>query len=159
MTIERTALPGVGISHAITTSARQRLAVISHVTGRRDLILYDADDPERAERTVVLAGHEAHQIADLLTGAVTVDHVADLERRLTGVVAARIRIPAGSAYDGRPMGDTRARTRTGASIVAVIRGAEVIAAPGPDFVLRHDDLIVAVADQEGIAALSELIVA
>jgi TrkA domain protein len=157
MTIERTALPGVGISHAITTVARQRLGVISHVTGRRDLVLYDVDDPEQAAQTVVLAGHEAHQVADLLTGTVTVDHVTDLERRLTGVVAARIRIPAGSAYDGRPLGHTRARTRTGASIVAVIRGADVIAAPGPDFVLRHEDRIVAVADQPGIAALTELI--
>ena len=157
MTIERTALPGVGISHAMTTTSRQRLAVISHLAGRRDLVLYHPDDPEEAAHTVVLADHEAHQIADLLTTTVTVDHVTDLERRLIGVVAARIRIPVGSPYGGRPLGDTRARTRTGASIVAVIRGDDVTPAPGPDFRLQPGDQIVAVADQAGLTALTELI--
>lgn len=157
MTIERTALPGIGISHAVTTAAHRRLGVISHVSGARDLVVYDPEDPDRAASTITLNRDEAHQLADLLSGTVTVDHLTALEQQLDGVAATRIRIPVGSGYDGVALGDTRTRTRTGASIVAVVRAGEVVPAPGPDFRLRHDDLVVAVGDQHGIAALVALI--
>ena len=157
MTIERTALPGIGISHAVTTAARQRLGVISHVSGRRDLVVYDPGDPDRAAVTVALDDQEAHQLADLLVGSVTVDHVRELERRIAGLTAVRIRIPVGSAYDGCALRETRARARTGASVVGVIRDGSLIASPDPDFVLRHDDLVVAVGDEHGITALTALI--
>jgi TrkA domain protein len=158
MTIERTLLPGVGVSHAVTTSTQQRLGVISHLSGRRDLVVYDEEDPERAAWTLVLDEHEAHQLADLLSGTVTADHLTALERLVDGVSAVRIRIPAGSAYDGVALRETRAGSRTGASVVAVARaGGEVVPAPGPGFVLHHDDVVVAVGDEHGIAALTALI--
>jgi TrkA domain protein len=157
MTIERTALPGIGISHAVTTAAGRRLGVISHVSGRRDLVVYDPGDPEQATVTVTLDDHEAHQLADLLGGAVTVDHVSDLERRIVGISAVRIRIPVGSAYDGCTLRETRARARTGVSVVAVVRDGVLSASPGPDFVLHRDDLVVAVGDEHGITALTALI--
>jgi K+/H+ antiporter YhaU regulatory subunit KhtT len=54
--------------------------------------------------------------------------------------------------------DTRAGSHTGASVVAVARaGGEVVAAPDPGFVLHHDDVVVAVGDEHGIAALTALI--
>jgi TrkA domain protein len=157
MTIERTALPGVGICHAVTTAARHRLGVISHLTGRRDLVVYDADDPDRAAVTVPLHDHEAHQLADLLTGTVTVDHVRELERRVAGITAVRIRIPVGSAFDGKPLGGLQPAGYGGAAVVAVIRDGVAIPAPGPGFVLRHDDVAVGVGDEHGIAALTALI--
>ncbi|MFE9657385.1 cation:proton antiporter regulatory subunit [Micromonospora sp. NPDC006431] len=157
MTMERIALPGVGIGWATTTRAGQRLGVVCHLTGQRDLVVYDPDDAERALSTVVLDPDEARWVADVLDTTVTVDHLTELEWQVDGVAAVRLRLPAGSPYVGRPLGDTRARTRTGASIVAVVRGDQVIAAPAPDFVLRPDDTLVAVADQRRVAALADLL--
>jgi hypothetical protein len=77
---------------------------------------------------------------------------------LGGVQAVRIRIPAASTYMDRALGDTRARTRTGASIVAVLRGEEVIASPGPDFTFRADDVVVAVGHEDGRAKLRDLLI-
>ena len=153
MTIERTALPGVGICHTATTTAGQRLGIISHVNGRRKIVLYDPDDPDRAACTVALEPHEAQHIADLLNATITIDHITHLEQRITGITAARIRIPLGSAYDGRPLAD--AHTATGATVVAVIRDEQLIAAPDPGFVLRHNDVVVAVGDNHGVAALTD----
>ncbi|MFI7608041.1 cation:proton antiporter regulatory subunit [Micromonospora sp. NPDC049366] len=155
--MERTALPGVGVGWATTTRAGHRLGVVCHFTGRRDLVVYDPEDTERAIATVVLEPHEARWVADALDRPVTVDHVAELERQVDGVAAVRVRLPALSPYAGRTIGDTRARTRTGASIVAVVRGEQVIAAPTPDFVLRGDDTLIAFADQRGVAALADLL--
>ncbi|GIE95344.1 cation:proton antiporter regulatory subunit [Paractinoplanes rishiriensis] len=157
MTIERIALPGVGVCHAITTGARQRLGVINRRHGRRDLVVYDQDDPERAACTVSLADHEAHQLADLLAGTVFVDHVRELELQTAGLTAVRIRIPAGSAADGHSLRDLQPGGFSGAAVVAVIRDGTLVPAPDHGFALRHDDIAVAVGDEYGIAVLTALI--
>jgi TrkA domain protein len=77
--------------------------------------------------TLALDPDEAHLVADLLNATVTVDDLTDFERQVTGVTAARILLPAGSPYDGRPLAATR--TPAGAFIVAVIRDQQVTAAP------------------------------
>jgi TrkA domain protein len=46
MEIQETALPGVGLRHDFTTRAGRQLGVVTHRTGRRDLLLYDRDDPD-----------------------------------------------------------------------------------------------------------------
>ncbi|MEE6309092.1 TrkA C-terminal domain-containing protein [Plantactinospora veratri] len=159
MTMERIGLPGVGISHVLTTWEGNRLGIVSHLDGRQVLVLYDQAEPERALGTVTLRPAEARSVADVLHGTVTMDHVADLVEPLGGVQAVRIRIRAGSTYVDRPLGETRARTRTGASIVAVVRGEEVSASPGPDFVFRAGDVVVAVGHDDGLAQLRDLLAA
>jgi TrkA domain protein len=157
MTLERIGLPGVGVSHVLTTREGQRLGIVSHLDGRHEIVVYDRDDPERTAGTVVLGSDEARQVSDVLHATVTIDHVADLVEPIGGVQAVRIRLRAGSAYVDRPLGDTRARTRTGASIVAVVRGEEISASPGPDFVFRAGDVVVAVGNDEGLAQLRDLL--
>jgi TrkA domain protein len=157
MTLERVGLPGVGVSHMLTTQDGQRLGIVSHLDGRHDLVVYDPADPERAAGAVTLRPAEARLVADVLHARVTIDHVADLLEPLGGVQAVRIRIRAGSPYVDRPLGESRARTRTGASIVAVLRGEEIIASPGPDFVFHADDVVVAVGHQDGLAMLRDLL--
>ncbi|MEH1129652.1 hypothetical protein [Micromonospora sp. CPCC 206061] len=69
MNIERTALPGVGVCHTATTTSRQHLGIISHVTGRRDLVLYDPDFVFHHGDTVVAVGdHDGvTALTDILT--------------------------------------------------------------------------------------------
>jgi TrkA domain protein len=149
----------VGVCHTATTEAGQRLGIISHVSGRREIVLYDPDDPDRAARTVSLDPDEAQHIADLLNATVTIDHVTELERRVDGIAAVRIRVPLGSGCHGRPLRDVSVQSGTGFSVVAVIRGGRVTTAPGVDFVLRHDDVVVAVGDSRGVAVLTDILTA
>ena len=59
--------------------------------------------------------------------------------------------------DGRTLGDTQARTRTAASIVAVVRGPSVHASPRPDFRFSAGDIVVVVGTKEGADAVAELL--
>ena len=54
------------------------------------------------------------------------------------------------------IGDGQYRTKTGASIVAVIRDDQSIPAPGPDFELLTNDVIFAVGTSEGLKMLRNL---
>ncbi|WP_248510901.1 TrkA C-terminal domain-containing protein [Streptomyces sp. D2-8] len=57
------------------------------------------------------------------------ERFADLTREVPGLSAGQVEVRPGSPFADRALGDTRARTRTGASIVAVVRGEDVIASP------------------------------
>jgi TrkA domain protein len=157
MDIERTALPGIGLRHVFTTARRQRVGVVSHRTGRHDLVVYDPADPDTVRVTVVLTSEESTALAELLGTARVVEELAELSRQVEGLTSAQILIAAGSPYAGRPLGDTQARTRTGASIVAVVRDGQVIASPRPDFVFGEGDTVVVVGTAEGTAAVADLL--
>ena len=67
-----------------------------------------------------------------------------------GLIAERIEIAATSRWNGRVLGETRMRTETGASVVAVLRRAEAIPSPTPDFRLAGGDTLIVVGTREGV---------
>ncbi|MFB9837877.1 cation:proton antiporter regulatory subunit [Actinoallomurus acaciae] len=157
MDVERTALPGIGLQHVFTTAKGRRIGTISHRDGRRDLLIYDRDDPDTCVLTVPLTVEEANALAELLGTARIVERLTELHRQVEGLVSAQIPIAAGSPYDGRPLGDTQVRTRTGASIVAVVRDGNVVASPRPDFGFQAGDIVVVVGTAEGTAAVGDVL--
>ena len=76
---------------------------------------------------------------------------------MPGLLSEQIHLGTSSPYVGRKLGDTKARTRTGASIVAVVRDDTVLASPGPDEDLMPDDVLVVIGTVEGIQALRDLL--
>jgi TrkA domain protein len=157
MDVERTSLPGIGLRHVFTTARGRQIGVVSHHTDRRDLVVYDKEDPDACVASVALSGAEANALAELLGTGRVVERLADLHRQVEGLVTEQIPITAGSPFAGRTLGDTRARTRTGASVVAVVRDGQVIASPGPDFAFRSDDIVVVVGTDEGTAAVARIL--
>jgi TrkA domain protein len=155
--VEETALPGVGLRYDFATSAGQRIAVVSRRSGQQELVLYAEDDPDSARLVVPLTATEADTLAEILGAPRIVERLSDLHRQIEQLVVEQIEIGPDSVYAGRPLGDTRARTRTGASIVAVVRGTEVHASPGPDFPLRGRDVLVVVGKDEGVRGVAEII--
>ena len=88
--------------------------------------------------------------------ATTYETVTNVQR-LEGVAIDWIHIRDGSAQAGSTIGASRLRTRTGSSVVAVIRGSDTIAAPGPEVTLEPEDLVVAVGTSDGLRQLRELL--
>jgi TrkA domain protein len=154
--VERTALPGIGLRHEFFTEKGQHAAVISHVSGRRDIVIYRLNDPDTVLATLSLSPDEANGLAELLGTARIVERLADLQRQVAGLSTVQIPIIAGSPFDGRTLGDTQTRTRTGASIVAVIRAGAIIGSPRPDFIFHPGDLVVVVGTAEATQAASTL---
>jgi TrkA domain protein len=155
--VHRTALPGIGLRHDFVTERGRRVGVVSHRTGRREVVVYDREDPDTASVTLTLNSEEANGLAELLASTRLVERLAELHRQVEGLVTEQIPIPPGSPYDGRPLGDARVRTPPGASIVAVVREREVVASPRPDFGFRAGDIVVVVGTAEGTAAVAAIV--
>lgn len=155
--IEQTNLPGVGIRYEFHTEAGQRLGVIHHRTGRRELFVCPPEDPDIPSVSVHLTEDDAHSLVDTLGGSQVVESLAHLQQHVEGLAIDWLTVEPGSKYAERTIGDARIRTRTGVSVVAVIRGDSPFPAPGPDFHIETGDTLVVVGTPHGIELVSDIL--
>ncbi|MFI9611931.1 cation:proton antiporter regulatory subunit [Streptomyces sp. NPDC052023] len=148
--LSSTPLPGIGVRYDLTTHEHRRLSVVAHRDGERTLSTYREDDPDDCALSVRLTAEEAAALIDALLPA---HHTPNLLYTTDlGLVAERIELPGNSHWNGRVLGETRLRTTTGASIVAVLRRAEAIPSPTPDFRLAGGDTLIVIGTREGLEA-------
>ena len=149
-------LPGIGVCQEMSLHDGRRIGIVTRRNGTRDIVVYD-EDGDGAAATVALSDEEADALAELLGAPKLVMRLASMQAEADAVLTEQLPIPADSPYAGRPLGDTQARTRTGASIVAVLRGGTTHPSPGPDFVLRAGDLVITVGTREGLDQVERLL--
>ena len=143
--------------HDVITKKGRRIGVVSHRSGERELSLFGVDDPDEAVDSIVLTDDEAAALADVLGASLMLGQLAAIREQAAGLFTEQFLISAGSPYVGEVLGATRARTRTHTSIVAIVRGADVIPSPTPDTPLAAGDTIVAVGTRLGLDALARVL--
>ena len=139
------------------TSSGRTVGVVSHRNGRRDLVVYDVDDPDARLVSIPLTDDEAEALADVLGASLVLGQLAGLRQQAAGLLTEQVPITAGSPFVGRKLGDTKARTRTRASIVAVLRDREVVASPGPSFQFEANDVVVVVGTRSGLDGVTAIL--
>lgn len=157
MDVTETLLPGVGMRYEFVTAGGEHVGLVARRDGQFELVRYDRGDPDAAERVVTLTQGEADVLAELLGAPRIAERFADLTREIPGLLAAQLEVPAASRFAGRRLGETRARTLTGASVVAVVSGRRVVASPAPDEVLHAGDVLVVVGTEQGVTGVRRLL--
>lgn len=155
--VSETKLPGVGVRHEFVTHDGDRIGVLSHRTGRRELLLYDRHDPDSCRSVVHLDVHDTRTLGELLGASKVSESVAAVQQQVEGLAIDWVTVGPASTYAGATIADSELRTRTGVSIVAVVRGEQTVPAPGPDFALAARDVAVVVGTPEGIATAFDLL--
>ncbi len=155
--VEAVDLPGIGVRHSFETRHGRQIGVVTHRSGRRELLVYDPIDPDVCSEVLPLTDDEADALAELLGAPRIVERLAAIREQVAGLVTEQISIPPTSPYADQTLGDTQARTRTGASIVAVMRRSEVIPSPTPGFRFQPGDVVVVVGTREGVQGVAELL--
>lgn len=157
MDLVETLLPGVGIRYELPTRSGVRLGIVVHREGSAEIAVYDAKDPDRATGVIRLDEEEAAAVADVLGATRLTQRFADLSREVPGLQSARLTVEPGSRYVGQPLGATRARTLTGCSVVALVRGTEVVPSPDPQQGLQAGDVLVVIGSAAGLTKVAELL--
>ena len=155
--VRETKLPGVGVRHEFTTEGGADIGVLVHHDGRREILVYDSDDPDKCSSLVALSAADTRTVSELLGASRVTEAVSAVQQEIEGLAIEWIELTPASPASGATIGDGMYRTRTGSSIVAVIRDGESIPAPGPEFPLLEGDVIVAVGTVDGLAAMRDLI--
>ncbi|MEM9950155.1 MAG: cation:proton antiporter regulatory subunit [Chloroflexota bacterium] len=147
--IQETTLPGVGVRHEFTTDSGERIGVITHHAGNRDVLVYDKADPDICRVSLRLTEQEANQFGQFLGSSEVVQTFSNLTQSVAGLSIDWIPIKTDWDCAGQSINQLGLH-RTGVNIVAVIRNEQTIAAPSSDFQLWSGDTAVVIGTTEGI---------
>ncbi|HIQ31309.1 MAG TPA: potassium transporter TrkA [Aquifex aeolicus] len=140
-----TDLPGVGKRYTLELEEGGELTLIIHSTGKRELYVIEEGE-EEPTCVISLSENEAKELGFLLAGT-TYQPVAPerMELIMREMVMEWIKVGEASHIANRTIADSQIRKRTGASIVAIIRGEDMLVNPDPmsTKILKGDVLVVA----------------
>lgn len=150
-------LPGVGRKFEIDTRAGDRLVVVVHDDGRREL--YHLDAGGQVASVVTLDDEEARQVAAIVGGLSYRPHaLAEAEVALEGLVIDWFRLERGAPAAGQTIGQLRVRERTGATVIAVlVPGGPPRIVPGPEDRLDAGATVVVAGEREQVKACRRLL--
>lgn len=155
--LTETRLPGVGQRIEFITEDGRRVGVVHMHGGRRELFLCSPEDPDAVTSNLRLSDDESHALADALGGTSVVERLEGLGQQVEGLAIDWLAVDAGSGVVGSTIGAEQIRTRTGVSVVAVIRDGNAHPAPEPDFEIASGDVFVVVGTSDGVASLVDIL--
>ena len=155
--VTETDLPGVGVRFDLETNAGRSVGVVVHQSGRRDLVVYDERDVDRARESVELSEDEGHTLGEILGGSPVLEHLDDAVHRLEDLVISWIKIDSKSSLAGLTLAEALLRTRTGAGIVALVTDSGSIPIPGGTDRLEPGDTAVVVGIPSAVKAATRLL--
>lgn len=149
-------LPGVGKKFALRTNEGDRMTVIIHNTGHREIYHFQKgeDYPFHAIR---LEDPEARKLGAILGGAYFQPAVAEsMEMVFDQLSVEWFRVPESSALAGRSILESAIRRRTGASVIAILRDGRALPNPQPDDRIDPGDTLMVVGDREQVTRFGEI---
>jgi TrkA domain protein len=146
--VTETELPGVGVRFDLQTES-----------GRRDLVVYDQKDPDRAGESVKLREDEGHTLGEMLGGSRVVQHLDEAVHRLEDLVISWVKIDPKSSLAGLTLTEASLRTRTGAGVVALVSDSGSTPVPGGAAILEASSTAVLVGEASAVEAASKLLAA
>lgn len=156
MEVRESDLPGVGKKFTAVTAGGQKLAIVIHHDGKRELYRF-GEDPDSPEGVTELSDKEAHQIGAILAGTyfqpVTEEAVLEI---MQGLHLRWFHVTPGSIFAGDSIGGLQIRNRTGVSVIAILRGGSSIPNPSPVETLKVGDTLVALGNVEQMEQLLAL---
>jgi len=155
--IREVKLPGVGMRYEFTTEEGKYVGVVAHRSGRKELYVADPEDPHSFKRVLGLSERDARIVVEMLGGSRVAEELSELQQSIEGLAIDWLPVRDDSPYVGRSMGEARIRTRTGVSVVAVLRGDEALPAPEPELRIESGDYLVVVGTTRGIEEVVELL--
>jgi len=156
--IVETPLPGHGVRYDLVTRGGDRVGVVARHDGRRELVLFDADDPDAAGRQIMLEDDELRALGEMLGAA----HI--VERRDAALAAgdlgaslslAWVHAAEGSALVGVRVGALRERVPASVGLTALLRTGRLLPGPPDELVLEAGDHLVLAGPVSGLDAAAE----
>ncbi|WP_410772101.1 cation:proton antiporter regulatory subunit [Fontibacillus sp. BL9] len=149
MNLKETELPGIGKKFVVQTRNGEKLTIIIHDDGRRELFHFDEENPDDSISMVALDDDEARYVSAII-GGVTYQPTAleNIEVALGDLIIEWYRLEPNYKAIGKTIGELRVRQRSGATIIAVIeKNQKKHVNPGADLMLTADALVVVIGER------------
>ncbi len=158
MTIYESDLPGVGKKFEVELDDGERLVIVTHNTGKREVYLKANPDAD-GDKLFEVSDQLARKIGTILEGAYFQPVETEQVETMLGddTFLEWYSVTETAELAGQSIADARIRQRTGVSIVAIQRGDKLISPPTPETVIEAGDTLVVIGDREDCAQFEELL--
>lgn len=156
MTVYESDLPGVGKKFEIELDEAERLVIVIHNTGKREVFLRVGEDD--SEKLFDLSDRLARQVGSILEGAYFQPVTSDTTETMLGddSVLEWVKVASGSDIVGKTLEELDFRNKTGASVVSIQRDDETESNPGPETVIQADDTLIILGTREACREVEDL---
>ena len=157
MTVYEADIPGVGRKFEVDVGDDERVVVIIHHDGRREV--FRRPDPEAdSEKLFDLSAGQARKVGSILSGAYFESvPTEDLTVPLGEAIIEWIDVGEGSPIAGETLGAAQVRRETGASVIAIQRGPDTIANPDSETTVETGDILLTLGSRAEQTALEQLV--
>ncbi len=156
MTIYESDLPGVGKKFEIELEDDDRLIIVIHNTGKREVFRRSDDDD--SEKLFELSDRLSRQVGTILEGAYFQPIANDTTETMLSedTLLEWVNVVEGSELVGRTLEEIDFRNETGTSVVAIKRDDETESNPGAETVIEAGDTLVIIGAREACRAVESL---
>ncbi len=145
-------LPGIGKRYDQATEDGL-ISVVIHHSGRRDLYVTEKASRDRTPTVVMLTDDQSRRLGAVLAGAYFKPTVAQrIEAVVGGLIIDWVTLRSDSPGIEHSIADLEVRRNTRMTIVAILRGPEVIVVPEPSEELHAGDKLVVIGRPDDLPA-------
>ena len=150
MQVRESDLPGIGRKIQINTRGGDKLIIIIHDDGRREMYHFEYDDPDQSISMITLDDDEARQIAAIVGGMTyTPKALERVDVAFDELIIEWYKTEPGYKSIGKSIGELNVRQNSGAMVIAVVeKNHNKHVNPGPDFVIPSEATLVVVGERE-----------
>ena len=144
MNIRESELPGIGYKFEIITRNQEKMVIVIHDDGRREIYHFDSDDRDEVISNVTLNDLEARQIAGILGGmAYKPKALESVEFAFDDLIIEWYKVESGAPAVNKTIGEIDIRNNFGVTVIAMKkRNKKNSHNPGPDTVIEAGDTLV-----------------
>lgn len=153
MRVEEAVLPGVGRKYTISVRSGDRIVVVVHHSGGRELQYYEKGEFEEPAATLDLTDEEARELGAILAGMLFAPEPSGETRsKLAEETLEWVKVEPGSPSVGKRIADL---ATPGVHLLAVLReGEALLPNPPPETVLHAGDTLVVAGPHPAVECFS-----
>lgn len=155
MDIRESELPGIGYKYEIITRNQDKMVIVVHDDGRREIYHFDPDDHDEVISSVTLNDVEARQIAGMIGGMFYKPKALEsVEFAFDDLIIEWFQVEPNAPAINKTIGEIDIRSNYGVNVIAIKKkNKKKTHIPGPDTVIEAGDMLVMSGERHQIKNL------